>query len=98
LYIKQAKYHHGAPISKISVLKDTTEKSKFTIKPKKPAYKHLKMSLPLAPKPKTQLEYHRILSPSAAIKVSPLCLGTMNFGEAWYDAKRPLRPVVEFAC
>ncbi|GAB7332353.1 hypothetical protein MBLNU13_g04175t1 [Cladosporium sp. NU13] len=36
-----------------------------------------------APKPKTNLGYHRILSPRAAIRVSPLCLGAMNFGEAW---------------
>ncbi|KAI4715172.1 hypothetical protein J4E89_000859 [Alternaria sp. Ai002NY15] len=26
---------------------------------------------------------HRILSPTAAVRVSPLCLGGMNFGEAW---------------
>jgi hypothetical protein len=36
------------------------------------------------PKPKTLLGYHRVLSPSASIKVSPICLGTMNFGDAWY--------------
>lgn len=33
--------------------------------------------------PNNGLGYHRILSPSAGIRVSPLCLGTMNFGEAW---------------
>ncbi|KAB8627258.1 hypothetical protein FH972_026091 [Carpinus fangiana] len=38
-----------------------------------------------APEPKTALGRHRILSPSAGIKVSPLCLGAMNFGEAWKD-------------
>jgi aryl-alcohol dehydrogenase-like predicted oxidoreductase len=26
---------------------------------------------------------HRILSPTAGVRVSPLCLGGMNFGEAW---------------
>jgi aryl-alcohol dehydrogenase-like predicted oxidoreductase len=31
-----------------------------------------------APSP---LAYHRVLSPSASIKVSPICLGTMNFGD-----------------
>lgn len=36
-----------------------------------------------APKPKTHLGYHRILAPRAAVRVSPLCLGAMNFGEAW---------------
>lgn len=36
-----------------------------------------------APKPKTSLGYHRILSPRAAVRVSPLCLGAMNFGDAW---------------
>ena len=37
------------------------------------------------PKPKSPLGYHRILSPSAGLRVSPLALGTMNFGEAWKD-------------
>ncbi|KAK4986184.1 hypothetical protein LTR50_005476 [Elasticomyces elasticus] len=37
------------------------------------------------PEPKSLLGYHRILSPTAAIRVSPLCLGAMNFGEAWKD-------------
>lgn len=35
------------------------------------------------PKPKSVLGYHRILSPSAAVRVSPLALGAMNFGEPW---------------
>ncbi|KAK9490127.1 hypothetical protein V1508DRAFT_400187 [Lipomyces doorenjongii] len=34
-------------------------------------------------KPKSLLGVHRILSPTAGIRVSPLCLGAMNFGEAW---------------
>ncbi|TAQ87962.1 hypothetical protein B7494_g3723 [Chlorociboria aeruginascens] len=38
-----------------------------------------------SPKPKSLLGYHRILSPAASIKVSPICLGSMNFGEAWKD-------------
>ena len=41
------------------------------------------MSFTQAPKPKTNLGYHRILSPSAGLRVSPLCLGAMNFGDAW---------------
>lgn len=41
------------------------------------------MSLfPPAPKPKSLLGYHRILSPTAGVRVSPLCLGAMNFGDA----------------
>ncbi|KAL4903585.1 hypothetical protein BDW74DRAFT_185973 [Aspergillus multicolor] len=36
-----------------------------------------------APKPKSPLGYHRVLSPLAGIKVSPLCLGSMNFGTNW---------------
>ncbi|KAK6427135.1 hypothetical protein LTR95_016027, partial [Oleoguttula sp. CCFEE 5521] len=36
-----------------------------------------------APLPKTALGYHRILSPTAGVRVSPLCLGAMNFGDAW---------------
>lgn len=38
-----------------------------------------------APEPATPLGRHRILSPTAGIRVSPLCLGTMNFGDAWKD-------------
>ncbi|KAL4914562.1 NADP-dependent oxidoreductase domain-containing protein [Aspergillus aurantiobrunneus] len=38
-----------------------------------------------APKPPTLLGYHRVLSPSAGVKVSPLCLGAMNFGDVWKD-------------
>ncbi|KAK8203407.1 hypothetical protein M8818_005298 [Zalaria obscura] len=37
------------------------------------------------PKPKSELGYHRVLAPSAGIKVSPLCLGAMNFGENWKE-------------
>ena len=35
------------------------------------------------PKPKSLLGYHRVLAPTAGVRVSPLCLGTLNFGEAW---------------
>jgi aryl-alcohol dehydrogenase-like predicted oxidoreductase len=38
---------------------------------------------PKPPRPTSLLGYHRILSPTAAIRVSPLCLGAMNFGNAW---------------
>jgi hypothetical protein len=38
---------------------------------------------PKPPQPTSLLGYHRILSPTAAIRVSPLCLGAMNFGTAW---------------
>ncbi|TVY22653.1 Norsolorinic acid reductase A [Lachnellula hyalina] len=36
-----------------------------------------------APQPKTALGRYRMLSPTAAVRVSPLCLGAMNFGDAW---------------
>lgn len=39
--------------------------------------------LPTAPTPKTPLARYRILSPTASVRVSPLCLGAMNFGNAW---------------
>lgn len=29
------------------------------------------------------LGYHRQLAPNAGVRVSPLCLGAMNFGDAW---------------
>jgi aryl-alcohol dehydrogenase-like predicted oxidoreductase len=35
------------------------------------------------PKPPTLLGYYRLLAPTAGVRVSPLCLGAMNFGEAW---------------
>ncbi|KAF2183256.1 norsolorinic acid reductase, partial [Zopfia rhizophila CBS 207.26] len=37
------------------------------------------------PAPISLLGRHRILSPTAGVKVSPLCLGAMNFGDAWKD-------------
>lgn len=35
------------------------------------------------PPPKSLLARHRVLAPTAAIHVSPICLGAMNFGNAW---------------
>ncbi|KEF53914.1 uncharacterized protein A1O9_09709 [Exophiala aquamarina CBS 119918] len=32
------------------------------------------------PSPKTQLGVNRVLGPNCSLKVSPLCLGAMNFG------------------
>ncbi|KAJ4270091.1 hypothetical protein NW762_001764 [Fusarium torreyae] len=43
------------------------------------------MALPLAPPPKSPLGRYRLLSPTASVWVSPICLGTMNFGNAWKD-------------
>ncbi|OAL45330.1 Aldo/keto reductase [Pyrenochaeta sp. DS3sAY3a] len=37
------------------------------------------------PKPKSYLELQRVLSPVAGVRVSPLCLGAMNFGNAWEE-------------
>jgi hypothetical protein len=44
------------------------------------------MAFPIPPKPVSLLGRHRILSPNAGVKVSPLCLGAMNFGDVWKDA------------
>src|SRR5689334_17711560 len=35
------------------------------------------------PKPETPLGWHRILSPNAAVKVSPIALGGISLGNAW---------------
>jgi aryl-alcohol dehydrogenase-like predicted oxidoreductase len=35
------------------------------------------------PKPKTALGYHRILSPTAGVKVSPIILGGISIGSSW---------------
>ncbi|CAI0650494.1 unnamed protein product, partial [Colletotrichum noveboracense] len=40
-------------------------------------------ALPMAAPPKTPLGRYRMLSPTASVRVSPLCLGAMNFGNAW---------------
>jgi len=37
------------------------------------------------PPPKTALGYYRMLAPNASVRVSPLCLGAMNFGDEWKD-------------
>ncbi|KAK4051922.1 putative aryl-alcohol dehydrogenase aad14 [Microbotryomycetes sp. JL201] len=39
----------------------------------------------LNPEPKTPLGRHRILSPTAGVRVSPLVLGGMSMGEAWSE-------------
>ncbi|KAJ5902276.1 hypothetical protein N7495_002804 [Penicillium taxi] len=41
------------------------------------------MSMAPGPDPKSHLGRYRLLAPTAAVKVSPLCLGTLNFGESW---------------
>ena len=35
------------------------------------------------PKPTHPLAYHRILSPSASVKVSPIALGGISIGSSW---------------
>lgn len=40
---------------------------------------------PSLPKPKSMLGYHRVLSPTAGARVSPLCLGAMSFGDEWKE-------------
>ncbi|WYZ45338.1 hypothetical protein EsH8_VIII_000654 [Colletotrichum jinshuiense] len=40
-------------------------------------------ALPMAAPPKSPLARYRMLSPTASVRVSPLCLGAMNFGNAW---------------
>ncbi|KAJ5396268.1 Norsolorinic acid reductase B [Penicillium crustosum] len=37
------------------------------------------------PHTKSRLGRYRLLAPTAGVKVSPLCLGTMNFGNAWKE-------------
>ena len=38
-----------------------------------------------APEPPTELGRYRIMGPNAAVRISPLCLGGMNIGEAWAE-------------
>ncbi|KAH6614149.1 NADP-dependent oxidoreductase domain-containing protein [Boeremia exigua] len=46
------------------------------------------MSLPFGDLPvaKSLLDFQRVLSPTAGVRVSPLCLGAGNFGDAWSEA------------
>lgn len=37
------------------------------------------------PKPSSLLGYHRVLSPTASVKVSPLCLGGISIGHSWSE-------------
>lgn len=43
------------------------------------------MTAPPPPLPNSLLGRHRILAPTAAVHVSPICLGAMNFGNAWKE-------------
>ncbi|KAI8961011.1 Aldo/keto reductase [Daldinia sp. FL1419] len=45
----------------------------------------INVALPPAPPAQSPLARYRLLSPTASIRVSPLCLGAMNFGDAWKD-------------
>ncbi|PNP51599.1 hypothetical protein THARTR1_07855 [Trichoderma harzianum] len=40
---------------------------------------------PAPPPPVSPLNRYRLLSPNASVRVSPLCLGSMNFGSNWKD-------------
>jgi hypothetical protein len=41
--------------------------------------------LPPAPPAQSLLARYRLLSPTASVRVSPLCLGGMSLGDAWKD-------------
>ncbi|KAI5923675.1 NADP-dependent oxidoreductase domain-containing protein [Camillea tinctor] len=38
-----------------------------------------------SPKPTNPMGYHRVLSPNAAVKVSPICLGGISIGDSWSE-------------
>ena len=41
------------------------------------------MAFQAAGAPKSLLGRYRVMAPTAAVRVSPLCLGTMNYGNGW---------------
>ena len=43
------------------------------------------MTMNSSPPPKSLLGRHRVLAPTAAVHVSPICLGAMNFGNAYNE-------------
>ncbi|KAL4987989.1 putative sterigmatocystin biosynthesis dehydrogenase stcV [Aspergillus falconensis] len=55
------------------------------------------MAAPPAPQPPSLLGYHRVLSPLAGVRVSPLCLGTMHFGGQWTRAMGEVTKETAFA-
>ncbi|KAM7223367.1 aryl-alcohol dehydrogenase [Rhypophila decipiens] len=50
-----------------------------------------------APKPPTELGIYRVLSPSAGVRVSPLCLGGMSIGQAWSSVMGSMSKETSFA-
>ena len=48
-----------------------------------PQHSTSKHPLAMASAPKSPLARYRVLAPTASLRVSPLCLGGMNFGDAW---------------
>lgn len=50
-----------------------------------------------APEPPTELGRLRVLSPNAALRVSPLQLGAMSIGEAWSDFMGSMDKLTSFA-
>ncbi|RYP26992.1 hypothetical protein DL767_007855 [Monosporascus sp. MG133] len=52
------------------------------------------------PKPVTPLVYHRVLSPTASVKASPVCLGGISVGnklsELFGDSENPVKLLDEF--
>jgi aryl-alcohol dehydrogenase-like predicted oxidoreductase len=55
--------------------------------------------LPMAPAPKSRLARYRLLSPTASVRVSPLCLGGMSFGDAWSGwSKRSTSDLTQLIC
>ena len=45
----------------------------------------INIALPMAEPAKSPLAKYRLLSPTASLRVSPLCLGGMSFGDAWEE-------------
>jgi aryl-alcohol dehydrogenase-like predicted oxidoreductase len=43
------------------------------------------MGFPPPPPDRRPLGTYRLLAPNASVRVSPLCLGGMNFGDAWQE-------------
>jgi hypothetical protein len=55
--------------------------------PKPRTHTTIKMPSPFGAPPKAAslLDFHRVMAPTAGVRVSPLCLGAMNFGDAWEE-------------
>lgn len=71
-WLEQRPSHHQSPPNRTPSYPIDTTNHPITMSP-----------FGAPPKAASLLDFHRVLAPTAGVRVSPLCLGAMNFGDAW---------------